>query len=161
MKIREIAIGAAGAAAVFVILASPQVHAVSAAVLVNVMNTAANPVPTRQADITNSFAVRLFPTSNSPATFTVPAGKYLVVTSVNGFSFGGTAPDVELDGVVNGAYAGIRFPFNRPNSSANSYLQNTNTQYVIDPGTTAYLYLGSNDNGGYNIDIKGYFLPAN
>jgi hypothetical protein len=162
MWIKQFAIGAAGATLVGGMFLSADVRAVAAA-LVNVTNTAANPVPTRSTDILNVFATRVFPNARAPATFAVPAGKYLVITSVTGFNNGGLASDLEVEAVANGAGYATRLPFHRPQSNGIWYLENfANGQLVADPGSTVYFFINgpTSDFSGINIDVRGYYVPA-
>lgn len=161
MSIRQVALGAAGATLALGLFMSNDVRAVAAA-LVNVTNTSANPVPTRSTDILNNFSTRVFPSYSNPGRIVVPAGKYLVITSVRGFNNGGIASSLEMDATANGAVSASRFPF-RAGIRNMWYLDDVSTQTIAEPGSTIYFFLdtSSTDFAGFNIDVAGYYVPVN
>lgn len=164
---RPYLIGAAGACAVLALGLSQQVHAVAAA-LVSVTNTSANPVPVSAVDerVTRPFGTRVFPNVRTYASFTVPADKRLIITSVTGFNNGnGSLTDIEVDVISNGTGVAQRFPFGSAQSGpALRYLQSHNTFMVADAGSTVYFFADDadfNDSAGVNVDVKGYYTAAN
>src|SRR5690349_8254681 len=85
-KWRPFVLGVACTAVVGTLVLSGEVRAVAAA-LVQVVNTMANPVPSRAADnpAFSAWGQRIFPAA-SGTTITVPADKYLVIDSATGFT---------------------------------------------------------------------------
>lgn len=163
---RPYLIGLASACAVLAIGLSRPVHAVASA-LVTVVNTSANPVAVASVDerTTQPFGFRTFPNVRQSSTVTVPAGKRMVITSVSGFNNGnGSASDLEVDLVTNGAGNAQRIPFSAPQSAtALRYLANENVFLVADAGTTVHFFISDsdfNDSAGINIDVHGYYVPA-
>lgn len=164
---RPVLIGAVSACAVLALGLSREVHAVAAA-LVSVTNTNSNPVPVRSVDysVSQAFGTRVFPNPRQPSTLTVPAGKRLVITSVSGFNNGpGTAADLEIDVTSGGQGSAQRIPFGATQSATGQrYLENANVFLVADPGTTVNFFISDsdyNDYAGINIDVHGYYVPAN
>jgi hypothetical protein len=163
MTIKPILIGAASGALVFGLAMAPAVKAVQAA-LVNVANTAASPVPTRMTDKLNGYGTRVFPNARTSTNIEVPAGKYFVITSITGFNNGGLASDLAVDAIVNGGGIEQRIPFHRPQVNGIWYLEAVPTEIVADPGSRITFYINgapSTDGAGYNIDVRGYYIPAN
>ena len=163
---RPVLIGIASACAVLAIGMSRPVHAVASA-LVTVVNTSANPIPVTTTDerIPQAFGLRTFPNVRQSSTVTVPAGKRMVITSVSGFNNGnGSASDLEVDLVTNGAGNAQRIPFQAAQSATSlRYLANENVYLVADPGTTVYFFIDDsdfNDSAGINIDVHGYYVSA-
>ena len=163
---RPILIGTAAACAVLALGLSRPVQAINAA-LVSVTNTGANPVPVASVDdrVAHPFAQRVFPNVRSYATLTVPAGKKLVIDSVTGFNNGnGSASDLEVDLVSNGAGNALRIAFGAAQSATSQrYLLDTKVFLVADPGSTVYFFIGDsdfNDSAGVNIDVHGYYVSA-
>ena len=163
---RPYLIGAASACAVLALGLSREVHAVASA-LVTVVNTSANPIPVTHVDdrVAQPFGFRTFPNVRTFSTVAVPAGKRMVITSVTGFNNGnGSASDVEVDLVTNGAGNAQRIAFATPQSaSALRYLANENVFLVADPGTTVFFIISDsdfNDSAGINIDVHGYYVSA-
>jgi hypothetical protein len=159
--------GAVGACAVLALGLSQQVHAVAAA-LVSVTNTSANPVPVSSVDerVTRAFGTRTFPNARQYSSFTVPADKRLVITSVTGFNNGnGSLSDIEVSVTSGGTGMAQRFAFGAQQSvNALRYLQNENTFLVADAGSTVYFFANDadlNDSAGVNVDVKGYYTAAN
>lgn len=164
---RPVLIGAVSACAVLAIGLSREVHAVASA-LVTVVNTSANPVAVSAVDdrVTQAFGFRTFPNVRQFSTVVVPAGKRMVITSVTGFNNGnGSASDLEVDIVTNGAGNAQRIPFQAAQSASSlRYLSNANTLLVADPGSTVYFFINDsdfNDFAGINIDVHGYYTSAN
>jgi hypothetical protein len=156
-------LAALGASVVFGLALSPQARAVASA-LVTITNTAANPVPTRNVDnrAQNAFATRLYPNASADASFTVPAGKYLVIDSVSAFVYGSTTVvDLGVYTTTNGIGAGALMPFAINNHGVN--FASANFNLVADPGTTVTVLVDDTnyaDSAGMNVDIRGYFVPA-
>jgi len=164
--LRPYLIGVAIACAVFALGLSQPVHAVVAA-LVSITNTSANPVPVTSVDdrVTNAFGMRVYPNVRNYASFSVPAGKRLVISGISGFNNGnGSVTDVEVFVISNGNGSAQRLPFGAPQSStALRYLLNENVFLVADPGTTVYFFINDNDfndSAGINIDVHGYYASA-
>ncbi|MEO5685763.1 MAG: hypothetical protein ABIR54_00235 [Burkholderiaceae bacterium] len=164
---RPYLIGAAGACAVLALGLSQQVHAVAAA-FVSVTNTSANPVPISSVDerVTRPFGTRTFPNVRAYSSFTVPADKRLVITSVSGFNNGnGSLSDIEVSVAAGGVGVAQRFPFGAQQSvNALRYLQSESVFLVADPGSTVYFFANDsdfNDSAGVNVDVKGYYTAAN
>ena len=164
---RPVLIGVVSACAVLAVGLSREVHAVASA-LVTVVNTSANPVAVSAIDdrVTQAFGFRTFPNVRQSSTVTVPAGKRMVITSVTGFNNGnGSASDLELDVVTNGAGNAQRVPFQAPATANNlRYLADQHVMLVADPGSTVYFFINDsdfNDFAGINIDVHGYYTSAN
>ena len=160
-------IGVASACAVLALGLFPAVHAVSAA-LVTVVSTSANPVAVASVDprVAQSFNTRVYPSVYSSDTITVPAGKKLVITGVTGYNNGnGTLSDIEVDVRSNGVGTAQRIPFVTPQSpSALRFLAAYEVFMVADAGSTIYLFADDSnpqDFAGVNIDVRGYYVPAN
>ncbi|CAM3882470.1 hypothetical protein [Roseateles saccharophilus] len=162
---RPFLLGALGACLVLGFGLSRDVRGAAAA-LVQVTNTALNPVITKAADnpARSAFATRVFPTVRSASSFVVPAGKYLVINSVTGFNNGTTAYAIAVDTSSGGTYGEQQIPFaiaTRPGSW--TYLQGVPVNIVADPGTTVYISVGDsdfNDSAGVNVDVRGYYVDA-
>ncbi|HTS21042.1 MAG TPA: hypothetical protein VMN79_04440 [Casimicrobiaceae bacterium] len=162
--IRPYVMGALGFAAVIAIV-SPDARSAAAA-LVFVTNTSANPVPTKAADnpALSAWGVRVYPNVRAPVLFTVPAGKYLVINDVSGFTNGSTAYDVEIGVTTNGGGSGKLIPFGPRGIGGWAYLVNTNTFLVADPGSTVAILIEDtdfNDGAGINVDLHGYYVSQN
>jgi len=161
--LRPYLLGALGLAPVIAIV-SPEVRSAAAA-LVLVTNTSANPVPTKAADNAafTAWGTRLFPNVRNYASFTVPAGKYLVINDISGFNNGTTAQDMTIYVTSNGASLAKAIPFTQQ-SRGLWYLDNSPVFLVADPGSTVYATINDsnlNDGAGINIDIHGYYVPQN
>ena len=105
------------------------------------------------------FGMRLYPSIATPATFTVPAGKRLVIQDVAAFNYGGTAKDVAIYTVVNGVSSGRVIPYN-VTVGGTLYATASLTDYA-DPGTTVSVAVDDNnssDTAGVNVDIHGYYV---
>jgi len=163
---RPYLIGIASACAVLAVGLSREVHAVASA-LVTVVNTSANPIPVTHVDdrVTQPVGFRTYPNVRSYSSYVVPAGKRFVITSLSGFNNGnGSASDLELAVVSNGASNAQRVPFGAPQSATSlRYLLNENVFLVADPGSTVYFFINDsdyNDSAGVNIDVHGYLVAA-
>lgn len=161
---KPLMIGVASAGAVLALGLTPAVHAVTSA-LVTVVNTAANPVAVASVDprVAQPFAARVYPNVYSYDSIDVPAGKKLVITSVTGFNNGnGSISDVEIGAAGSGAQ---RIPFMAPSTPTSlRYLASQNVFLVADAGSTVYLAVSDSnpaDYAGVNIDVRGYYVPAN
>jgi hypothetical protein len=160
---RPLLLGALGASLVLGLALSRDVRGAAAA-LVQVTNTALSPVITKAADnpARSAFAMRLFPSVRAASTFTVPAGKYMVITSVTGFNNGTSAYAIAIDASTGGSYGEQQVPFaleKRPGSW--TYLQAVPVHRVADPGTVVYVSVEDsdfNDSAGINVDITGYYV---
>ena len=164
---RPYLIGAAGACALLALGLSQQVHAVAAA-FVSVTNTSANPVAVSSVDerVTRPFGMRVYPNVRTYASFTVPADKRLVITSMSGFNNGnGSLSDIEVSVTAAGTVMAQRFPFGAPQSALSlRYLQSQGAFLVADAGSTVYFFANDSnydDSAGVNIDVKGYYTAAN
>jgi hypothetical protein len=159
--IRMALIGACGVAGGAFVVMAPQVHAIAAA-LVQVANTAANPVPTKQADhfALHAWGQRVFPSPSFASKIQVPADRYLVIDSVSGFAFSATVLAVGVNVVTNGVVVAQDVAFD-PARSGESYLKPNSIHVVADPGSTVTITVEDavfNDPGGINIDLGGYFV---
>ena len=162
MSRRHVAAGAAlGACLVLGVLSSHEARAVAAA-LVNITNTAANPVPTRETDRFNGWGARVNPNPRTAANVVVPAGKRLVVTSITGFNNGGLSTDLAVDVTYNGNRVEQRIPFHRPQANGIWYLESAHVELIADPGSTVSFFITgpSTDTAGFNIDVRGYYVDA-
>lgn len=163
-RFKPYVVGAIGMAAMALIV-SPEVRSAAAA-LVNVTNTFANPVPTRQSDNPAFLAwgTRVFPGGGSVATIPVPADKYLVIVDVSGFAYSTKVDDVSVDLTSHGAINERRFAFQLPALVGGVAHASGATFLVADPGSTVYVTVNStipNDPGGMNVDLHGYYVNAN
>ncbi len=163
---RPILIGAASACAVLALGLSPRVHAVASA-LVTVVNTSANPVTVASVDdrVAQPAVFRVYPNVRAYATFVVPAGKRLVITSVSGWNNGnGSASGIDIDLVSNNLGNTQTIPFGAAQSATSlRHLMNENVFLVADPGSTVYFTVTDsdyNDSAGINIDVHGYYVSA-
>jgi hypothetical protein len=146
----------------FSVVAPKAAHAVIAT-LVQVSNTAANPVPTVATDnpASQPFQTRVFPSANQFVSFQVPAGKRLVITDIQAFAFGNssTLTDLELFSSTQGGSAGLLLPFG---TNRNGLLfAGRQVTVFADPGTTVFVGVddtNSQDNAGINVDIHGYYV---
>jgi len=165
-SLKPLVIGVASAGAVLALGLTPAVHAVTSA-LVTVVNTGANPVAVASVDprVAQPFGMRVFPNVRQYATFVVPAGKKLVITSVTGFNNGnGSVADLEVDVASNGVGSAMRIPFMAPQSTTSlRYLAAHEVFLVADAGSTVYFSVTDSnfdDSAGVNIDVHGYYVAA-
>jgi hypothetical protein len=106
------------------------------------------------------FATRAYPSAASAATFTVPAGKRLVITDVAAFSYGSTTvEDVALYTTVAGLGAARTIPFTVNNQGM--VYADASIMDFADPGTTVTVAIddaNGSDNAGMNVDMHGYYV---
>src|SRR6516225_474973 len=155
--VRTLFIGAVGMAAGGLVVMAPQVHAIAAA-LVQVTNTATNPVLTKRVDdpALHAWGTRVYPGyPNYVASFTVPADKYTVIDRLSGFAYSNSVIDVSVYVVTNGVIVGYEVQFSQSRGGP-SYLPPNNIRLVADPGSTVTVTVDSTispDLGGMNVDI--------
>ncbi len=158
---RAYAAGALGAAALAAVVMAPEVKAAAAA-LVNVVNTIANPVPTRAADhpALNTWGMRIFP-SASGVTINVPPDKYLVIDQFVGFTNSSQTYHYAVGFTGNGVGQARLFPLEATRKGLWFYTRPETSRIVADPGTQVTVYFESTaspDFGGQNVDIAGYYV---
>ena len=155
------ALGAAVAAAALVRADARSVIPELAATPVTVSNPIVNPALMHEVDnpAESPFAIRVNPTQGATASFVVPAGKRLVITSVSGFAYSTTVMSVTVFAMAGTAGGNHVVPFGQITGGV-SYITQGSMMLVADPGSTVYFTLDDSnyaDEGGVNIDVYGYF----
>ncbi len=127
--------------------------AVNAAATVQAIRDVNNPAE-------QPFAKRFYPSAASVATYTVPAGKRLVITDVAAFSYGSTTvQDVAVYATTAGVGGARLIPFTTNNhgvvyaTSAVSIVADANSTVTVAIDDT-----NSSDSAGMNVDVHGYFV---
>ena len=128
---------------------------------VTVSNPISRPALTHEVDNPAEFpfATRVYPTPNQVATFIVPAGKRLVITSVSGYAGSTTVLDITVEATFDTTSYSRVIPFGTVVGGI-SYLSQPAATLVADPGTTVYFVVddsNSSDGAGVNIDVFGYY----
>ena len=158
---RPFVLGVACTAVVGTVVLPNEVKAVAAA-LVQVVNTMANPVPSRAADhpALKVWGMRAFP-GNSGTTINVPADKYLVIDQLVGFTNSEQTYHYGLSFTNNGVGQERFFPLEATRKGLWFYTRPDTFRIVADPGTQVVLFyesLAFPDFGGQNVDIAGYYV---
>lgn len=127
---------------------------------------AANAAPLVQAirDVNNPaeqpFAKRFYPSAASAATYTVPAGKRLVITDVAAFSYGSTTvEDVAVYATTAGVGGARLIPFTTNNHGI--VYATSAVSIVADANSTVTVAIddaNGSDSAGMNVDVHGYFV---
>jgi hypothetical protein len=138
------------------LVSSRPAHTAGGPIAVNVANT----VPT--VDVDNAarqpVAINLLPDTEHFGSFTVPAGKRLVIQQVSAITTSNTLQEVELNASVSGTDSPLSLPFTATGGGL-QYAGGPVTFYA-DPGTTVRIFLdGSNSSGDFaQVEIVGYYV---
>jgi len=112
-------------------------------------------------DVPSLFGIRLSPSGQFPSTFTVPAGKRLVITQVSGFTGSSSVEYLEIDGTFGTTVHSMTIPWGA-NTGTGSYIFEPTTFYA-NPGTIVTVRIAdsdSTDTSGINMDIVGHYVPV-
>jgi hypothetical protein len=127
---------------------------------VQVLNTAA------VRDVNNPahdpFAKRVYPSAANAASFTVPAGKRLIITQLAAFSYGSTTlEDFAVYTTTNGSGSAATVPAT-VNNQGMVYADSV-MSVEADAGTTVTVAVddsNGSDNAGMNVDLHGYYVDS-